>query len=182
MNALPRYIPGSIDRRDFRSVEGCSFRVERYDNRLEIGFYGGGRDGDYVPSTMREPDVLAKLVEGVPSLQKNQLGYTTDSEQALERLERMMLERSGGYSGIYRQVWNNYDAAVGVLALPREPGMKRNVYLSGPGPSVSIDLSLTGDGVVAGTDERVPTAKVPAFLAAALARLGPHDVRVVDSP
>lgn len=181
MTPLPRYVPGSIDRRDF-SVDGYSFHVERYDHRLEIAFDGQGRDGDYVPASMREPDVLAKLVEGFPKLEKNQLGYSTDSEEVLARLERMMLERSGGYRGIYRQVWGNQDAAAGVLALPREPGMKRNVYLSGPGPSVSIDLSLAGDGVILGTDERVPAAKVPAFLAAALARLGPHDVRVVDRP
>jgi hypothetical protein len=178
---LPRYVAGSIDRRDF-AIDGCTFRVERGQDWREVGFYGEGRDGDSVPSTMREPEVLAKLLAGFPNLQQKWLGWSTDSDEVLEQIERMLLERSGGYRGIHRQVSNNQDAAVGVLALPLVPKMTRNIYLSGPGPSVSINVSLSGDGTLLGTDEHIPAAKLPAFLAATLASLGPNDVRVVDNP
>jgi hypothetical protein len=178
---LPRYVPGTTDRRDF-SVDGCSFHVERSPDYRGIGFWGQGRDGDYVPASMREPDVLAKLVEGFAGLQPRGLGYRVDSDDVLDRIERMMVERCVGYSTIYREVRNDHEAAAALLALPREPGMKRTVHVSGPGPFVMLNLTPEGDGVNPGTNERVPAEQIPARYAAALAGGGPHDVRVIDSP
>jgi len=179
-----RYVPGSQEWRHFESIEGCLFFVYRNDDSREVGFYGQGRDGDYVPAGAPEPDILARLVADIPGLSPaGQLCYRAESAEVLDRVEQLFLERAGNYVNISRQVWGHLDAARGILAAPREPGWKRTVYLSGPGPSLNLEIAADGSGVVNyDTQQNVAAADIPAFLAAALERLGPHDVRVIDEP
>ena len=150
MSALPPYLPGTQDTRSFSGVEGHAFHVLRIGpTGGEVAFWGQGRDGDYVPHDDPRPAVLARVLAGIEGLSYAYIGFRTEADSVLERVERRLLALAGGYDSIYRQVWNNLEAARAAVAVSRAPLGKRNIYLSGGSFSISLDVPLEGDAVVA---------------------------------
>lgn len=207
---LPPYVQGSTDRRSF-AIDGCMFHVYRSANEREVGFSGGGRDGDYVAEDAREPEVLARLLLGIDGLEPLWLGFRARDDETLDRCERALLVAAKRHVSIGREVHGDLDAATRLLALPRVPDRRRSIYVS-HGIALTFELPTLGDGTVSAwawgrdpgdflasaliavgvtpvpirSSPNNPTFALPrehtaSLLDAALAHLGPNDVRVTDS-
>lgn len=149
MTPLPPYVPGTQDTRTFSSIEGHSFHVFRMGPGGEVGFWGQGRDGDYVPPGDPRPEVLARVLAGIAGLSDAYIGFRTDPDDVIEQVERRLLGLARTYASIYRQVWNNLEAARAAVAVSRAPLVKRQIYISGGAFSIDLDVPIDGNAVVA---------------------------------
>lgn len=194
-------------------IEGCTLFVYRSGGEREVVFSGGGRDGDYVASDAREPEVLARVLAGIDGLESLWLGFRARDDETIDRCEHALLAIAKRPITIGREVHGDLDAATRLLALPREPDRSRSIYLCS---GIALTFELPADGASAGSVSAwawsrptgnflenafvalgvtpvpihsspnnptfvLPRAHTDALLAAALAHLGPNDVRMTDS-
>lgn len=177
---LAPYLDGSLDTRSF-SIDGSTIFLTRSRTSREVGFYGQGRDGDFVPPGFAAAAVFDRVVRGLPGLVAlGDTGCAAESEEALARAEAALLAAAGAYGTICRGLAPGapMDAAA-LLRAPRLAGRRRSIYLR-RGLQVTIEHRPGAGGApeTVGVSVWASGGPVGDLVPSILARLGASTERV----